>query len=82
MTMDSLHALKDFHQGEVIRDLSAATINHSCEPNVAIRNGRIVAWACIKSGDEITLDYQRTDKAKFEPFDCNRGAKQCRGRIA
>lgn len=82
-----LYALKDFHQGEVI-DLPPeivnsmySVINHSCEPNAAVRKGRIIAWTCIKAEDEITLDYMNIESKTITPFDCDCGSKKCRGRI-
>lgn len=53
-------ALKDFYQGEVIMDslYYANSINHSLSPNAFVRNGRIIAWSCIKKGDQITIDWR------------------------
>lgn len=62
-------------------DSPAGAINHSCDPNSAVRKGAIVAWNCIKAGDEITIDYKRTEQRLASPFDCNCGYKNCRGRI-
>lgn len=59
----------------------AGAINHSCDPNAVVRNGRIVAWACIKAGDSITIDYKRTESKLAEPFDCDCRSKYCSGRI-
>lgn len=68
MTMDNVEidgsqtlALKDFHQGEVIMDnlYHANSINHSLNPNASVRKGRIIAWSCIKKGDQITVDWRR-----------------------
>jgi N-methylhydantoinase B/oxoprolinase/acetone carboxylase alpha subunit len=56
-------------------------INHSCEPNAVVRKGRIVAWSCIKDGDEITIDYKKTETKLAFPFNCNCGSKNCRRRI-
>lgn len=56
-------------------------INHSCNPNAAVRKGRIVSWSCIQPGDPITIDYKRTEQKLAEPFDCRCGSKNCRGRI-
>ena len=57
------------------------SLNHSCEPNAAVKGNRIIAWSCIKRGDEITLDYKRTESSISTPFDCECGSKYCRGRI-
>lgn len=59
----------------------AGAINHSCSPNAAVRNMSIVAWECIKAGDQITIDYKRTENKLASPFDCNCKSKNCRGRI-
>lgn len=48
-------------------------INHSCKPNASVRNFRIVAWSCIEPGEEITLDYKKTENKLAEPFNCNCG---------
>lgn len=55
--------------------------NHSCDPNAAVRKGAIIAWKCIKEGDQITIDYKRTETKLANPFDCYCGAKNCRRRI-
>lgn len=77
--MYSLEVLPGIHVDCVLSP--AGSINHSCDPTAAVRNGRIVAWKCIKEGDEITLDYKKTESKLAAPFDCNCGAKNCRGRI-
>lgn len=59
----------------------AGAINHSCEPNSAVKGGAIVAWNCIQPGEQITIDYKRTERKLASPFDCNCGAKNCRRRI-
>ncbi len=57
------------------------SINHSCDPNAAVRKGAIVAWSCINEGDQITIDYKKTETKLAVPFDCTCGSKNCRGRI-
>lgn len=59
----------------------AGAINHSCSPNAHVRDTRIVAWRCIESGEDITLDYKITEYKLANPFDCNCGSQSCRGRI-
>lgn len=56
-------------------------INHGCDPNAAVRRGSIVAWRCIEPGENITIDYKKTEQKLAEPFDCLCGSKFCRGRI-
>lgn len=63
------------------RDHPIGSTNHSCEPNAAVRGGGLVAWACINPGDEIVIDYKRTESKLAAPFNCMCGAKNCRGRI-
>lgn len=62
-------------------DSPVGAINHSCDPNAAVRNGRIIAWTCIKTGEEITIDYKRTEQKLAMPFDCKCNSENCRGRI-
>lgn len=56
-------------------------INHSCAPNAAVKDTRIIAWACINPGEEIKIDYKRTEQKLAVPFDCLCGSKNCKGRI-
>lgn len=59
----------------------AGSVNHSCNANAAVRGNRIIAWTCIKAGEQITLDYKRTEQKLAAPFNCLCGAKTCRERI-
>ena len=52
---------------------AAGAINHSCNPTAMVKGNRVVAWRCIKPGEEITLDYKRTEHKLAEPFNCNCG---------
>jgi hypothetical protein len=45
--------------------------NHSCKANAAVRDGRLVAWQCIKAGDEITINYRLTESHLAAPFVCS-----------
>lgn len=51
-------------------DSLAGAINHSCNPNARMRHFRIVAWECIKAGEEITIDYRVTESHIAFPFTC------------
>ena len=53
-------------------------INHSCNPNVGIRGGDLIAIIDIKKGKEIVYDYSCT---WYDGFECNCGSKNCRGHI-
>lgn len=54
-------------------------INHSCKPNCAINitNRMLFALQEIKTGEEITFDYNTTEAEISSPFVCNCGAKNC-----
>lgn len=51
-----MYATKDFYQGEPINIPLGTLFNGSSDPNVAVRGGRVIAFKCITSGDEITMD--------------------------
>jgi hypothetical protein len=51
----------------------AGACNHSCKPNASVRHFRIIAWECIKAGDEITIDYRKTEYKLAVPFMCQCG---------
>lgn len=54
-------------------DHPAGAINHSCRPNAAMWKWKIVAFSCLKSGDEVTIDYNRTEDQITNPFTCECG---------
>ena len=58
-------------------------INHSCEPNAYMRitYGHVLFFARrdIRSGEEITIDYEQTLLPDSKRCYC--GAKSCRGKI-
>lgn len=51
-------------------DSPAGAINHSCNPNAVVKDTRILAWSCIELGDEITIDYRKTETSLSNPFEC------------
>lgn len=51
----------------------AGAINHSCKPTAAVKGSRVIAWRCIEPGEEITLDYKRTENKLANPFLCECG---------
>jgi len=57
-------------------------LNHSCEPNCAIR-GEItfVAVDSIGKGEELTIDYATIDNEDYE-FSCNCGSSACRRTVS
>ncbi|HMN67598.1 MAG TPA: SET domain-containing protein-lysine N-methyltransferase [Bdellovibrionales bacterium] len=58
----------------------ARLINHSCEPNCGIKSlFKIVAMRAIAPGEEITWDYEMTEKNRHGwRMKCRCGAKSCR----
>lgn len=57
----------------------ARLINHSCDPNCGIKKYfRIVALRTIPKGEEITWDYEMTEKNKHWKMKCRCGSKDCR----
>ncbi len=58
-------------------------INHSCEPNVAIKGERTVyALRHIHIGEEILMDYSLTEcEEGWSIVNCNCGSKTCRKKI-
>ena len=52
-------------------------INHSCNPNVYIKNMKVIAMRNIKKGEEITFDYSINGIDSWK-IKCNCGSKDCR----
>lgn len=60
----------------------ARFLNHSCEPNCGIKGlNRVVAMRAIAAGEQITWDYEMTEKNKYWKMNCQCGSTLCRGRI-
>ena len=56
----------------------AELFNHSCNANIGVKGQIIlVARREIKSGEELTFDYDTTEMAA-DPFQCQCGSDQCR----
>ncbi|MBI3139973.1 MAG: SET domain-containing protein-lysine N-methyltransferase [Sphingobacteriales bacterium] len=56
--------------------------NHSCNPNTAFEGLNVLALCDISKGQELTLDYADFLDENMEPFDCQCGASNCRGKIS
>ncbi len=57
----------------------ARFINHSCEPNCGIKKlNRVVAMRSIQKGEEITWDYEMTEKNSDWRMRCRCGTPACR----
>jgi hypothetical protein len=60
----------------------ARFVNHSCEPNCGIHGlFDIVAMKPIRSGEEITWDYEMTEDSNWWRMECRCGAPCCRKTI-
>src|SRR3954463_15699684 len=63
----------------------AAFINHSCDPNCETDeiNGQIwiLAIRNIRTGEELTYDYNLFDGEENDPATCHCKAKHCRGSL-
>lgn len=60
----------------------ARLINHSCDPNCGIKNYfKIVAMRTIEKGEQITWDYEMTEKSWWWSLKCRCGSPICRKRI-
>jgi len=57
----------------------ARLINHSCEPNCGIKGlFKIVAIRDIEKGEQITWDYEMSEKNRHWRMRCRCGHKECR----
>lgn len=57
----------------------ARYINHSCEPNCGIKGRfRVVAMRDIAVGEQITWDYEMTEKSSWWRMRCRCGSEKCR----
>jgi D-alanine-D-alanine ligase len=55
--------------------------NHSCNPNTAYDGLNVKATRDIENFEELTLDYATFLDQTMEPFECQCGSVQCRGRV-
>lgn len=55
--------------------------NHSCEPNMLLRDGAFYAAKEIHRGEELTFNYNTTEYDMAEPFSCSCGSVFCCGVI-
>ncbi len=60
----------------------ARLINHSCDPNCGIKGKfKVVAMRRIEKGEEITWDYEMTERHPYWRMRCRCGSPNCRKRI-
>lgn len=58
-------------------------INHSCEPNAGIRQGKqLIAIRTIQKGEEIFYDYSTTMAENFWTMHCRCDSASCRGIVS
>lgn len=58
---------------------NAKLLNHSCEPNCGIKNfTRICAMRDIAAGEELTWDYEMTERSDWWEIACLCGTPSCR----
>lgn len=57
----------------------ARYLNHSCEPNCGIKGKfKIVTMRDVQKGEQLTWDYEMTEKSKWWKMRCCCGSKHCR----
>lgn len=56
-------------------------LNHSCEPSAWVKGLAVVALHDIAARDGVTFDYNTTEWAMAEPFDCHCGTAACVGTV-
>lgn len=60
----------------------ARWINHSCDPNCGIKQlFKIVAMRAIAPGEQVTWDYEMSEKSTWMKMKCLCGSPLCRKRI-
>ena len=67
-------------------DAPATWLNHSCEPNLGVRENRLSAFDFIAlrdviAGEELAFDYAMTEHALLAPLACYCGSPTCVGEI-
>ena len=67
-------------------DAPATLLNHSCEPNLGVRENRwsafdFVALRDILAGEELAFDYAMTEHELVAPLSCSCGSLTCGGEI-
>ena len=56
-------------------------MNHSCEPNAAIRQRKVISSRSIEPWEAVTFNYNTTEWEMAEPFSCGCQSEQCLGKI-
>jgi D-alanine-D-alanine ligase-like ATP-grasp enzyme len=56
--------------------------NHSCDANTIFDGLNVCTTRAVFAHEELTLDYAQFLDPRMEPFSCQCGSKQCRGKIS
>lgn len=75
---------EDLYSIEERGDDQGYFLNHSCEPNVWMRDAyTLVARRDIAVGEEVAADYAlwEADENKVSKWECRCGTKDCRGKV-
>jgi len=56
-------------------------LNHSCDPNAAVRERQLIAVRPIHPGEDLTFNYNTTEYDMASPFACHCGSLFCAGQI-
>lgn len=56
-------------------------LNHSCDPNAAVRGRTLVALRPIAAGEDVVFDYDTTEFELADPFVCGCASPECRRAI-
>jgi len=67
-------------------DAPATLLNHSCAPNLGVRDNEwwaydFVALRDIIADEELTFDYAMTEHSLVTPLSCRCGSSACQGEI-
>lgn len=70
-------------RGHHFHDPLLSRVAHACDPNCrpCFELMALMARRDIAAGERLTFDYLSTESAICAPFDCQCGARACRGRI-
>ena len=80
----TMYSLQTGHDQHCHIDSPGSLVNHSCEPNLGIRDNAFgaydfVALRPVAAGEELTFDYATTEFESIAVPECKCGADRCRG---
>ena len=71
----------DTTRDEQLQSFPWRFLNHSCDPNLVIRNRQVMTRRSIEATEELTFNYNTTEYDMATPFMCRCGAPECSGVI-